>query len=72
MVHVHTDFVEMVPDLFDDLSKREKLIDQYEQEIRKRHNQVEKKQLYVDRLNRDYDDKRSKLSAELGDGGLEP
>merc|ERR1719456_1999972 len=43
-----------------DLGDREKLIDQYELEIRKRHNQIEKKQLYVDRLNREYDEKRSK------------
>merc|ERR1719172_61891 len=34
-------------------------------EIRKRHNQIEKKQLYVDRLNREYDEKRSKQD----DGG---
>merc|ERR1719321_1275501 len=43
-----------------DLTDREKLIDQYEMEIRKRHNQIEKKQLYVDRLNREFDEKRSK------------
>jgi len=48
-----------------DLTDREKLIDQYEMEIRKRHNQIEKKQLYVDRLNREYDEKRSKQD----DGG---
>merc|ERR1719456_1838111 len=48
-----------------DLTDREKLIDQYEMEIRKRHNQIEKKQLYVDRLNREYDEKRSKQE----DGG---
>ena len=29
-----------------------------EQEIRKRHHQIEKKQLFVDRLNREYDEKR--------------
>merc|ERR1719498_2184507 len=48
-----------------DLTDREKLIDQYEMEIRKRHNQIEKKQIYVDRLNREYDEKRSKQD----DGG---
>jgi len=46
--------------LVKELSEREKLIDQYELEIRKRHNQIEKKQLYVDRLNREFDEKRSK------------
>merc|ERR1719364_182292 len=51
---------ERLDTLTQDLSDREKLIDQYELEIRKRHNQIEKKQLYVDRLNREYDDKRSK------------
>merc|ERR1719199_2022904 len=51
--------------LVKELSEREKLIDQYELEIRKRHNQIEKKQLYVDRLNREYDEKRSKQD----DGG---
>jgi chromosome segregation ATPase len=53
--------------LSEDLSERERLIEQYEQEIRKRHHQIEKKQLYVDRLNREYDDKRSKMEAESGD-----
>merc|ERR1712205_169318 len=33
----------------------------------KRHNQIEKKQLYGDRLNREYDEKRSKLEGEDGD-----
>jgi len=52
--------------LSSDLSERERLIEQYEQEIRKRHHQIEKKQLYVDRLNREYDEKRTKLEAETG------
>lgn len=52
--------------LSDELADREKLIEQYEQEIRKRHHQIEKKQLFVDRLNREYDEKRTKLEAELG------
>merc|ERR1712079_408801 len=43
-------------ELCDDLVEREKLIEQYEQEIRKRHNQVEKKQLYVDRFNKECSD----------------
>ncbi|CAE8616802.1 unnamed protein product [Polarella glacialis] len=56
--------------LGDELSEREKLIEQYEQEIRKRHHQIEKKQLYVDRLNREYDEKRTKLEAEAGDADV--
>lgn len=52
--------------LSDELAEREKLIEQYEQEIRKRHHQIEKKQLFVDRLNREYDEKRTKLEAEIG------
>merc|ERR1719265_2304303 len=57
-------------ELSDDLAEREKLIEQYELEIRKRHNQIEKKQLYVDRLNREYDDKRSKLEGEAGEADI--
>merc|ERR1719414_911162 len=53
-----------------DLAEREKLIEQYEQEIRKRHHQIEKKQLYVDRLNREYDAKRTKLEAEAGEADV--
>mmetsp|Transcript_47873 Transcript_47873/g.137341 ORF Transcript_47873/g.137341 Transcript_47873/m.137341 type:complete len:888 (+) Transcript_47873:97-2760(+) len=53
-----------------DLAERERLIEQYEQEIRKRHHQIEKKQLYVDRLNREYDEKRTKLEAEAGDADV--
>merc|ERR1719230_2090516 len=56
--------------LSDDLSDRERLIEQYEQEIRKRHHQIEKKQLFVDRLNREYDDKRTKLEAEAGEADI--
>merc|ERR1719498_422872 len=56
--------------LSDDLAERERLIEQYEQEIRKRHHQIEKKQLYVDRLNREYDDKRTKLEAEAGEADV--
>eukprot|EP00929_Paragymnodinium_shiwhaense_P122657 TRINITY_DN955_c0_g2_i1.p1 TRINITY_DN955_c0_g2~~TRINITY_DN955_c0_g2_i1.p1 ORF type:complete len:884 (-),score=369.37 TRINITY_DN955_c0_g2_i1:259-2910(-) len=56
--------------LSEDLSERERLIEQYEQEIRKRHHQIEKKQLYVDRLNREYDDKRTKLEAEAGEADV--
>merc|ERR1712151_1182369 len=56
--------------LTDDLSDRERLIEQYEQEIRKRHHQIEKKQLFVDRLNREYDDKRTKLEAEAGEADV--
>eukprot|EP00930_Biecheleria_cincta_P085494 TRINITY_DN74887_c0_g1_i1.p1 TRINITY_DN74887_c0_g1~~TRINITY_DN74887_c0_g1_i1.p1 ORF type:complete len:900 (+),score=289.93 TRINITY_DN74887_c0_g1_i1:43-2700(+) len=56
--------------LGDELAEREKLIEQYEQEIRKRHHQIEKKQLYVDRLNREYDEKRTKLETESGDGDV--
>eukprot|EP00928_Gymnodinium_smaydae_P008119 TRINITY_DN1293_c0_g1_i3.p1 TRINITY_DN1293_c0_g1~~TRINITY_DN1293_c0_g1_i3.p1 ORF type:complete len:901 (-),score=260.53 TRINITY_DN1293_c0_g1_i3:81-2738(-) len=56
--------------LSDDLSERERLIEQYEQEIRKRHHQIEKKQLYVDRLNREYDDKRRKLEVEAGEADV--
>lgn len=56
--------------LREDLSEREKLIEQYEQEIRKRHHQIEKKQLYVDRLNREYDEKRTKLENEAGDADV--
>lgn len=52
--------------LSNELAEREKLIEQYEQEIRKRHHQIEKKQLFVDRLNREYDEKRTKLEAEIG------
>jgi len=43
-----------------DLADREKLIDQYELEIRKRLHQIQKKQLYVDRLNREYAEKVAK------------
>merc|ERR1740121_300568 len=53
-----------------DLTEREKLIEQYEQEIRKRHHQIEKKQLYVDQLNKKFDDKRKQLEAEAGDGDV--
>merc|ERR1719261_825394 len=56
--------------LSEDLSEREKLIEQYEQEIRKRHHQIEKKQLYVDRLNREYDEKRTKLENEAGEADV--
>merc|ERR1719262_516596 len=56
--------------LGDDLAERERLIEQYEQEIRKRHHQIEKKQLYVDRLNREYDEKRTKLEAEVGEADV--
>merc|ERR1712050_41245 len=56
--------------LSEDLAEREKLIEQYEQEIRKRHHQIEKKQLYVDRLNREYDEKRTKLEAEAGEADI--
>mmetsp|Transcript_60345 Transcript_60345/g.174163 ORF Transcript_60345/g.174163 Transcript_60345/m.174163 type:complete len:884 (-) Transcript_60345:118-2769(-) len=56
--------------LGEDLAERERLIEQYEQEIRKRHHQIEKKQLYVDRLNREYDEKRTKLEAETRDGDV--
>eukprot|EP00933_Yihiella_yeosuensis_P005575 TRINITY_DN110118_c0_g1_i1.p1 TRINITY_DN110118_c0_g1~~TRINITY_DN110118_c0_g1_i1.p1 ORF type:complete len:886 (-),score=277.70 TRINITY_DN110118_c0_g1_i1:401-3058(-) len=56
--------------LGNELADREKLIEQYEQEIRKRHHQIEKKQLYVDRLNREYDEKRTKLEAEAGDADV--
>merc|ERR1711920_430240 len=56
--------------LSEDLAEREKLVEQYEQEIRKRHHQIEKKQLYVDRLNREYDDKRTKLEAEAGEADV--
>merc|ERR1712151_376542 len=41
-----------------------------EQEIGKRHRQIEKKQLYVDRLNREYDEKRTKLEAEAGEADV--
>merc|ERR1719281_795527 len=58
-------------ELSDDLAEREKLIEQYELEIRKRHHQIEKKQLYVDRLNREYDEKRSKLEGEAGEADIE-
>lgn len=57
--------------LSEDLSEREKLIEQYEQEIRKRHHQIEKKQLYVDRLNREYDEKRTKLENEAGEADVQ-
>jgi len=50
--------------LTDDLADREKLIDQYEMEIRKRHHHIEKKQLFVDRLNKEYDEKRSRQEDE--------
>jgi DNA repair exonuclease SbcCD ATPase subunit len=56
--------------LGEDLGQREKLIEQYEQEIRKRHHQIEKKQLYVDRLNREFDEKRTKLESEAGEGDV--
>merc|ERR1740117_1396355 len=58
-------------ELSDDLAEREKLIEQYELEIRKRHHQIEKKQLYVDRLNREYDEKRSKLEGEAGEADIQ-
>merc|ERR1719356_1310347 len=56
--------------LSEDLGDRERLIEQYEQEIRKRHHQIEKKQLYVDRLNREYDEKRTKLEMEAGEADV--
>jgi hypothetical protein len=56
-------------ELQDDLKQREKLIQQYENEIKSRHAQIEKKQLYVDRLNREYDDKRSEKEYLLLDTG---
>eukprot|EP00743_Colponemidia_sp_Colp-15_P001752 GILK01001913.1.p1 GENE.GILK01001913.1~~GILK01001913.1.p1 ORF type:complete len:909 (-),score=261.49 GILK01001913.1:118-2775(-) len=39
-----------------DLKERETLIDKYEMEIRQRNDQIEKKQHYVDRLNRKFDE----------------
>lgn len=57
-------------ELAEDLAGRERLIEQYEQEIRKRHHQIEKKQLYVDRLNREYAERRTKLEAEAGDADV--
>merc|ERR1719446_1333423 len=57
--------------LGDDLAERERLIEQYEQEIRKRHHQIEKKQLYVDRLNREYDEKRTKVENEAGEADVQ-
>merc|ERR1719335_1284960 len=56
--------------LSEDLAERERLIEQYEQEIRKRHHQIEKKQLYVDRLNREFDEKWTKLEAEAGEADV--
>lgn len=61
---------ERLKQLSDELGEREELIEQYEQEIRKRHHQIEKKQLYVDRLNRDYDEKRTKLEVEAGEANV--
>lgn len=61
---------ERLKQLSEDLAERERLIEQYEQEIRKRHHQIEKKQLYVDRLNREYDDKRTKLENEAGEADV--
>lgn len=56
--------------LSDDFAERERLIEQYEQEIRKRHHQIEKKQLYVDRLNKDFEEKRTRLEAEAGEADV--
>jgi len=57
---------ERLREVQEDLTDKEKLIEQFDQEIRKRHHQIEKKQLYVDRLNREYDEKRVKLELEAG------
>merc|ERR1711959_888947 len=62
--------IDRLKQLSEDLSEREKLIEQYEQEIRKRHHQIEKNQLYVDRLNREFDDKKQKLALEAGDADV--
>eukprot|EP00927_Polykrikos_kofoidii_P077527 TRINITY_DN74464_c0_g1_i1.p1 TRINITY_DN74464_c0_g1~~TRINITY_DN74464_c0_g1_i1.p1 ORF type:complete len:891 (-),score=278.40 TRINITY_DN74464_c0_g1_i1:224-2896(-) len=56
--------------LSEDLCERERLIEQYEQEIRKRNHQIGKKQLNVDRLNRVYDEKRTKLENEAGEADV--
>ncbi len=59
--------VERLKELGGDLRQREQLIESYEEEIKTRHHQIGKKQLYVDRLNRQYDEKRKKLEEELGE-----
>lgn len=41
--------------VLDMLKEREKLIDKYEVEIRRRNDELEKKQAFVDSLNRKYD-----------------
>ena len=63
----HGPLYNRIKELNSDLDQRSSLIAQYEAEIKARHHQIEKKQLYVDRLNREYDDKRKKLEEELGE-----
>jgi len=62
-----TSLYTVLDELAKDLENRGKLIQQYEGEIKGRHHQIEKKQLYVDRLNREFDEKRRKLEEELGE-----
>ena len=38
-----------------ELKEKESLIEKYEAEIRARHDEIEKKQLFIDRLNRKFD-----------------
>ncbi|PHJ22551.1 m protein [Cystoisospora suis] len=46
------------------LEEKERLIDQYEAEIKKGHIAIDKKQQTVEKLNKEYDDKRSKFDDE--------
>lgn len=47
-----------------ELKDKEDLIAKYESEIHQRHDEIEKKQIYVDRLNRKYDSLTSGVEDE--------
>eukprot|EP00455_Lapot_gusevi_P048339 TRINITY_DN6659_c0_g3_i1.p1 TRINITY_DN6659_c0_g3~~TRINITY_DN6659_c0_g3_i1.p1 ORF type:complete len:906 (-),score=334.81 TRINITY_DN6659_c0_g3_i1:228-2891(-) len=47
-----------------ELKEKEELIEKYEVEIRQRHDEIEKKQIYVGRLNRKYDSLVSNMEDE--------
>nr|CAJ20470.1 hypothetical protein TgIa.2170 [Toxoplasma gondii RH] len=52
------------------LAEKEKLVDQYEAEIKKGHIEIDKKQQLVEKLNKEYDERRSTFDDE-SEGPLE-
>lgn len=50
--------------LIANVKEKDQLIQKYEQEIRQRHDEIEKKQIYVDRLHKQLDAYTSKMEDE--------